>query len=74
VIASQSDGQLLLSLHVENMLRCVYLSVLLMLYQTHRLLLLCATTTSLPGTHCTYWQKLSRLLRCWVAKLNRCSW
>lgn len=45
-----------------------------MLYHTHRLLLLCATTTSLPGTHCTYWQKLSRLLRCCVARLNRCSW
>ena len=30
-----------------------------MLYQMHRLLLFCATTTSLLGTHCTYVQKFS---------------
>ena len=32
----------------------VFWSGVLMLYQTHRLMRLCATTTSLCGTHCTY--------------------
>ncbi len=34
----------------------VTLSGLATEYHTHRLLRLCATITSEPGTHCTYWQ------------------
>lgn len=37
----------------------VMLSGLSMLYQMQRFPLFCATTTSLPGTHWTYEQKLS---------------
>jgi hypothetical protein len=34
----------------------VMVSAALMLYHTQSSWRLCATTTSAPGTHCTYWQ------------------
>lgn len=52
----------------------VTLSGLSMLYQMHRFPRFWATTTSLPGTHCTYEQKLSSVVLAPLSRSYRWSW
>lgn len=52
----------------------VMLSGLSMLYQIQRFPRFWATTTSLPGTHCTYEQKLSSVALVPLSRSYRWSW